>query len=269
MTTSRNLILATAMGYGPQVVRPFVESLRHHYDGEVGFLVTSRGADAASLVAYLRSRAITPYFFDTALWMVTDIQVGRYVRYYEILSGQPGTWDRVLLTDVSDVVFQGHPFAAAPEGELLAFLEHSARCIGDCPTNSMWIKDIFGDAGLAKVRNRPISCSGTTIGSQTAIQTYLEKLLSHAKPQQMMALQGKRGHDQGIHNYLFHTGALNGATLVENGVFVHTLGYVPAGEVAIGNDGIRSAAGTLCPIVHQYNYLPAAANWVGRAWPAK
>lgn len=263
----RDLVLATAMGYGPASVRRFVESLRRHYDGEIGFLVTSRGPNAQALLDYLAQWRVTPHFFDTALWMITDVQVGRYVRYYEILRGASQPYDRVLFSDVSDVVFQAHPFDGAPAGDLLAFLEHPRQTIGACQTNTLWITDIFGADMARQLAPFTVSCSGTTIGSHRAMCAYVEKLLSHAKPPLMMKLQGKRGHDQGIHNMLLHTGALPGVIQVENGTHVFTLGRVPDGEVVLTADAILTVAGRKPAIVHQYNYRPAVNAWVETVWP--
>src|SRR5262245_57307170 len=102
-----------------------MESLRRHYAGEVMLLVS--GGGSGELVKYLTSRYVRPVYFDCPAWMIAHVQFGRFVRYGELLRGSDCRYDRVLLTDVSDVVFQGHPFDSAPEGELLCFLEGGQR----------------------------------------------------------------------------------------------------------------------------------------------
>lgn len=263
-TDSPYLVLGTAFGLGVGQVRVFVESLRRHYVGPAMLLVTS--ARSADLVAYLKSRGVTPVFFDCPYWMVAHVQVARYVRYGELLRGGEVPYERVLLTDVSDVLFQAHPFAAAPAGELLCFLEHPGRTIGACPTNARWVEQLFGPGGLARVRDKPISCSGTTIGTPAAVLDYIDRLLSHADPVVLSRLAGFRGHDQGIHNYLLYTGALPRARLVPNGEHVYTLGFVPDAEIILGPGGTVLAPGSrVCPIVHQYNYKPGASAHITAA----
>ncbi|MGE5503234.1 MAG: hypothetical protein ACM31L_02315 [Actinomycetota bacterium] len=259
------LVLGTAFGYGAQHVRIFVESLRRHYDGDVQLVVTSRGP--ADLLDYLPTRRVVPRFFDTALWMVTHIQVGRYVRYYEILRESPKRYDRVLLTDVTDVMFQGDPFHGAPDGDLLFFMEDPRTTIGASKPNATWIQQVFGDETLGQLADKPISCSGTTMGSHDAVLHYIELLLKYAKPDLMASLKGWKGHDQGIHNYLLHTGAVP-ARMVENGTHIHTLGLMPDADIRIGTDGILGPHGRPCPIVHQWNYRPAAKAWVEKSWAA-
>lgn len=262
---SKFLVLGAAYRLRVDEVWLFVESLRRHYDGPVMLLVTS--VDSQQLVAYLRSRDVIPVFFDCPYWMTTHIQLARYIRYGEILRGCDQPYDRILLSDVSDVVFQAHPFATAPAGELLCFLEGEGRTIGQCPNNSMWVEHVFGTTGLARIRDRTVSCSGTTIGSKQAILRYIDLMLSYANPTLVAGLPYLRGHDQGIHNYLLYNGAMPHARLVPNGQHVHTVGCVPDCEIQFGPFGtLLAPGGRLCPIIHQCNYKPAALAHLAAAF---
>lgn len=257
----RNLVLGTAFGYPPKSIRLFVRTLRQHFDGHIALLVTSRGEHADDLAAYLRSQDVEPVYFDAALWMVMHIQVARYVRYYEYLRGcKP--FDRVMFTDVTDVVFQADPFASTPEGELLCYLEDQKGIIGHCKHNSLWIQQVFGDAVLARLASRRISCSGTTMGTHSAMLRYAEKMLSKTTPAVMSKIRGPNGHDQGVHNVLIHTGELPGVKLVENGQHIFTLGHTPDDAIVIKPDGLYTAEGIRPAVIHQYNYKDAAFAWV-------
>ena len=256
----KNLVLGTAVGYGIEQVRLFVESLRRNYRGHATLLVT-RWAPP-ELIGFLRSYEIEPIFFG-AHRLVTDVQVGRYTRYYEYLRGSIVRFERVLFTDVADVIFQRDPFAGLPDGELFCFLEDKRATIGQCSSNSLWVREVFGEEMLARLANCRISCSGTTIGTLPAIEKYSELLLKHANPDVMMRLPiSGRGHDQGIHNVLIHTGALPNARVLENGDHVFTLARTPSAEIRIGSDGILTADGRKPAIVHQYNYHPAVVKAV-------
>lgn len=258
------LILGTAFGYEEASVRPFVESLRRHYEGEVQLLITS--VKSQGLVDYLGKQGIKTRLFDCAWWMRTHIQLGRYVRYWEILRESAVRYDRVLLTDVVDVFFQGDPFAGAPAGELLFFMEDFRATIGSCAINSGWIQQIFGPQIAAQLAAHRISCSGTTMGSHAAVEEYLSAMMKHVHPARLAALEPWRGHDQGIHNFLLHTGALPEARMVENGQWVHTLEKVPCEELNLHATGLYTAEGRRCPIVHQWNRYPEIAAWVQAAF---
>jgi hypothetical protein len=255
----KNLVLGTAYCLAIEQVRPFVHTLRRHYTGNASLLVTSLAPP--ELISFLRSYEIEPVFFCTAHWMVTDVQVGRYARYYEYLRGSVIRFDRVLFTDVTDVIFQSDPFEGLPDGELLCFLEDKRTTIGRCRFNSSWVREIFGEEMLGRLADCRISCSGTTIGTHCAMEKYTELLLRHADPKVMMRLY-YRGHDQGIHNVLIHTGALSNARLVENGVHIFTLALTPSAEIRISSNGILTADGRKPAIVHQYNHHPAVLKSV-------
>jgi len=265
--TSNTLVLGTAFDYTIAQVRIFVESLRRYYPGEAMLLVNSRDSD--ELVDYLSANSITPVYFDSARWMVAQIEMARYIRYGELLRGAPGRYSQVLLTDVVDVVFQGHPFHNAPEGDLLCFLEVAGRSIGDCVINSRWILELFGEQEFQKLRKHGIICSGTTMGTPEAIIDYIDRLLYYAPPQILAPLQkARRGHDQGIHNYLLRNGLLPFARLIPNGVHVFTVGSVEDHDIGTTTDGqMLTQEGVLCPIVHQYTYKQHLTNLVRAAYP--
>jgi len=263
---SPNLVLGTAFGYDVKEVWSFVESLRRHYDGEVILLVSSRSSPG--FIDYLRGRNIQLVYFDCLYWMDTHFQVARYIRYGELLRGSRERYDRVLLTDVGDVFFQAHPFADLPPGDLFFFLEDHHATITVCPSNSMWVQHVYGPEALLRLQSKRISCSGTTIGTHEAILGYIDKLLSHAKPALMSRLGRFSGHDQGIHNFLLHTGAFPGATVFENGGHVYTLAQVPGQDIAVDARGISLAGSARLPaVIHQYNYHAATKTFVEAAFP--
>ncbi|HYV38899.1 MAG TPA: hypothetical protein VE988_24660 [Gemmataceae bacterium] len=260
------LVLSAAFGYGIKEIWVFVESLRRHYDGDAAMLVSSRGPD--ELYEYLRSRNIRAIYFDCPYWMVVHIQVGRYVRYEEFLRECPTKYDKILLSDVNDVVFQANPFAALPEGDLLFFLEDPRMTITQCPSNRQWVHQIYGQEGLTKLFNKRISCSGTTIGVHDSILYYIDHLLTQAKPDILKQITDTKGHDQAIHNYLLYTGVLPEIRTVENGEVVYTLYHVPESEIAVTDKGIAVAAtGHIPAIVHQYNFKKNADAYVAQAYP--
>jgi hypothetical protein len=193
------------------------------------------------------------------------VQLARYVRYAELLRGASKMYERVLLTDVTDVLFQADPFSNLPEGELLCFLEVAGRTIGQSPVNTRWIKYIFGPEAAERLKSFEIVCSGTTIGTHVAMIHYIDQLLGHAKPEILVKLR-RRGHDQGIHNYLLRTGALPNARLIPNGQHVYTMARVPDPDIGLGPNGTILASGRLCPIVHQYNYKPRVLEHVNAAF---
>jgi hypothetical protein len=265
MQFSSTLVMGTAFRCDVKDVCVFVESLRRHYQGEALLLISSR---YPQLAQYLSSRNVVPVFFDAPYWMRVHVQIGRYVRYGEILRGSPRIFDRVLLADVTDVLFQAHPFENLPPGELLFFMEHPGRTIGSDQSNAMWVNQMYGPRGLELLKDKPISCSGTTIGAHQPLLEYVDVLLKHANPETLARYPEYRGHDQGIHNYLLHTGALPRVQAIPNARHVYTLGAVPPEQIRLGPGGtILDPQNRMPAIVHQYTYHAHAAQHVRAAYP--
>ena len=172
-----------------------------------------------------------------------------------------------MFTDVSDVIFQAHPFRGLPEGELLFFLEDHRKTIGSCPINSNWVQGVYGPEVLKQLGDKKISCGGTTFGSHDAMLNYLDALLRYARPELMARLASRMGHEQAIHNYLLYNGLLPNVTAVENGEFVYTLGHTPEEEIVITDQGIVVGPTRRLPaIIHQYNYRTTSQAYVARAY---
>lgn len=181
---------------------------------------------------------------------LSQLYAARYVVYLDLLEEVGADYDRVLLSDTRDVFFQRDPFAMPLEPGISCFLEAPHMRIRDCPFNSSWIRLGYGEAMFDQLAGRPISCSGVSIGDTAAVLGYLNLMVDEIVELRRQA----GGIDQGVHNYLLHTGRLPAAHLVPNGEGpVLTIGYM--GEIAdadlVGPDGLP------LPVLHQYDRRPA------------
>lgn len=120
-------------------------------------------------------------------------------------AGQAPVYDSVMFVDARDTVFQSDIFSHMRNGEgLYVFQEQRPRTISECGWNSGWVKDCYGDAGLAKVGRSVISCSGTTLGSWKDVLAYIDAMADALEDSKCE----RNGIDQGIHNYLVYSGEL-------------------------------------------------------------
>ncbi len=121
----------------------------------------------------------------------------------------------ILILDFRDTFFQGNPFSAfgpiaqrVPRYDLKVFEENfKVKNIGKCVFNSLWVGKCFGRAALDALRDKPVLCGGSTLGSYEAIMHYTRTML-----QSMDTVQcWRKGieSDQGYQNYLFYNGAFN------------------------------------------------------------
>jgi hypothetical protein len=115
----------------------------------------------------------------------------------------PNMW--ILLIDARDTIFQSDPFAHVPprqslnpkDGLLYFFGEnHEATRLGKSTKNRNWLRNAYGD----EVSDKPTICSGSTMGEQIALETYLRALVNEWDETDI----GMTGADQGFHNYLYY-----------------------------------------------------------------
>lgn len=212
--------------------------LRRFYDRGYGLVGRAVHAHAGSAIA------------RDLEFRLQGVQALRYQHYLEYVEADP-TIAAVMISDLRDVLFQGDPFAAELDG-LEVFLEEPHVRTDTEAFNSRWLLDLYGDQGLARIAGSVVSCSGVTIGRREPMLQYL-RLMAAEVDRQVIPLGP---HDQGIHNWLLHTGRLPFATIVANGAGrVLTMGaqrvvYLSPGGEVLNPDASRPA------VLHQYDRHP-------------
>ena len=265
-TDARRLVLGAAVGFTTDKVRIFVESLRGSgYTGDIVMLVGFRDR---ALIAYLRSRGATP----KRTWFIRrfhgPIHAYRFELFARTLQGLRDRYDTVMVTDVRDVAFQAHPFAATDGDGCLFFMEGDRRAIGDEPTNMVYVRTFLSDAEVERLKPHRITCCGVVIGGMAAMIAYLDRMTADLKSVPLR-VRRKIGADTAFHNRMAHLTRDVPATLVENNVRVATMGIEPLSVYRIGADNlVRTADGHLPAILHQYDRIPEIKAAVEARWRA-
>src|SRR5215469_8377833 len=164
-----DVILGACALYPEGKVRPFIESLRRWYDGNVVLVTARLPSDTKSL---LKRHAVHEIEIDLSP-PYTDIQSHRYQVYFDFLRANIAI-DRIFLVDVRDVFFQGNPFNSFPDHDLAVYLEE--EIIGNCPHNRKWIDAFYGPERVLQLSHCVISCAGTTAGYRAGVLPYLERM---------------------------------------------------------------------------------------------
>lgn len=176
------------------------------------------------------------------------LQSLRYVHYRHYIESLESELDAVLLTDLRDVVFQGDPLAEAPQS-LELYLEDASVRIGAEAFNTRWIRDLYGESEVVRLRDKVASCSGTVVATRAGALGYLAAMSGEvAKYRRPMG-----SHDQGVHNVLLHRDAFPATTVVPNGRGrVLTLGRMEAWPEA--PDGtVLNEDGSVPAVIHQWD----------------
>ena len=200
-----------------------------------------------------------------------DPRIGRVVatlryEWYWIwtLQYSPNSW--IMLVDARDTFFQTNPFEGLPRnqnGLLYFFGENSeATRLGKSTKNANWLRRSYGEKTLSYLKEKPTICSGSTMGEQVAIETYLRAMVNEWDETDIKMT----GADQGFHNYLYYTGKLaksetitklvvweQGKGIINNLGALRTKPFVEWGFYDEQTSLVYNWDGKLSPVAHQYD----------------
>ena len=182
------------------------------------------------------------------------MQSRRYREYFTFLVGQ--TFDRIFLADTRDLLFQNNIFAGfSHQNDLAIFFEESKQhTIATQEWNRQWIQQSYGDQVLQEMGDYPVICSGTTLGTQNAILTYLAYMIAFIEKSHVTKNVG--GTDQGHHNYIIRKKYLPFPFLIlpQQNTLVYT--YQPSDSFHLAEDAtVITSSGIQSAVVHQYDRM--------------
>ena len=284
-STPRDLILALLHRQNFNAVAPFVRSLkRTGYRGRLVMFTSQIGPDGE---AELRREGVEvmPFHFSgkkdrqplARLWplwrwyfasgasaaskerlahRVLHVRYRRYLLYAEYLRQHAPDYDRILLADSTDLVFQADPFAWDWTPGLHHFLEETKNRLGACRLHRLWLSCQVGPEFVELHSEEVVSCSGTTFGDTASIREYLAQMV--AAMMRARNLGKISGGDQGIHNYLRLEKKLKNLAIHANRHGpVLTMGVMQPGDYQLSSAGlVLNEDGSVPPVLHQYDRLP-------------
>jgi hypothetical protein len=179
----------------------------------------------------------------------------RFLRCLRFVASHPH--ERVLLTDVRDVLFQTNPFAQLPNGGLAVSIETPSYTVATESHNAAWLARAYGTSMLAKIGANRVSCVGVRCGDATAIKAYL-RLFEQELLSMSPAAAGIGGADTAIHNKLLWTHRLGCVHLLEPlASAVTTCNGIDEAEVRLSPEGrVLNLDGSEASVLHQYDRLP-------------
>jgi hypothetical protein len=280
----KTLILGMAVGMKLEDLAPFFLSLeKAGYHGDVCLCVAD--LDSATLdflharnvnlvpfrKAYLPSRwsrlavpgkwFMNPHqrrqFEEQILLSYLHLHCARHIYCREYLAECGGIYDRVMLADTRDILFQSDPFEFELPAGLSVFVENPSANIGSCFTNATWIRNGFGEKVLKELSDKTIYCSGTIFGSPENMLAYFEQVLKiYAKHRPRQTI------DQATHNYIMHQCPPPGWRAFDNDSGpVLTMAKIRAEQIRFNQAGlVVNAEGRIYSTLHQYDRHPELAR---------
>ena len=245
-----NLIIGLAVNYDWKQINPFIISLRKYYKDDVVLFISSdtNQETLEKLKQYKIKFIIHDVHESYAIFRI------RYFLYKDYL--QKHKYDKVIITDVLDVLFQKDPFEF-DEG-LHFFEEDSEIKLGKCSINSSWMIETFGEDTLKKHADRNICCSGVSMGTYENMVRYLDLMCKWFNK-----LSSRRAACQVIHNYLIYEKLIDNFTIHKNeeGIVI-TMGHMNPDKIRFKDGQVLNKKG-IPAVVHQYNRHPQlfSDNW--------
>jgi hypothetical protein len=285
----RHALIMTAMwGASPNDAWAVAAGARLFVPGPLDFVVVSDAQLANESLHNPLTQALGVDFVDVLRARGGDkkeeLPVLRFAAFRDVLRarlarGVPYT--HVLVTDARDVTFQGDPFAHVEPDTVIFSLEAGLR-IREQVHNAAWVRQLAQDGSsgrlprssepydgckmLAAIGDEPISCSGVTLGTTSAMLAYLNDM---SEMIDSVPVRLSLGVDQGAHNVLVHHMWKADARRRLMDVYsspVFTAGNVRPNDIEIDALGRLRHARGMPAVVHQLDrawksFLLIAAHW--------
>lgn len=204
-----------------------------------------------TLTSFLKSLNHQPKHVIKANLMKTHLSIIsiRFFLYYLYISEYGKDYDKILLTDVRDVLFQRDPFEFDFPNGLCCFLEDVN--LRSCEYTSSWLRSAYGNYIINEIGDQKVSCAGTTMGTRAAIMSYLEALIDYTLKSKLQRF----GTDQAVHNYILYKDLVKGVKFYKNcDGPVFTMSYSKEENLQFDNQGfLLNQDGSIINILHQYD----------------
>jgi hypothetical protein len=133
--------------------------------------------------------------------------------------------------------------------------------------NRKWLTQAYGEIVANAMQDKPTICSGSTMGEQVAIETYLRAMVGESDETGVKLM----GADQGFHNYLHYSNKLANAKTIrsilvqdQGSAIINNLGALRTKELEEWGNGklvetrgksvrVLNWNGELSPVVHQFD----------------
>lgn len=269
----KNLVLGAAIGLSGNDVINFAKSFRSFNTDDDVYLITNI-APKSDLISVLNQYNIKTLSssFNTIYNMNFNLNIYRFYKFLDFVTENKKKYNKILISDVTDVVFQDDPFSIDTKKDFIIFAEeYEKESVIDNPFNSRWIKIAFDEDTLNKIGNYPIVCAGTTIGSTKNIINYLKSMVvTMTERIEKNPSIVNESIDQGVHNFIVRTGEIifKNPEVRKSGDFIATIGLTcqeDPDKIKM-EDGYVKVDGMIPYIVHQYNRSNEIINFYGEKY---
>jgi hypothetical protein len=179
-----------------------------------------------------------------------NLMYSRFNIYYKYLQKSNLKFDKILLSDINDVIFQEDPFNITFTSELYLALEQSIltdNTNSSSLLNMEWINNCkhLSNNNYINYVNKYIVCAGTILGTYNGIVNYLMFYIT--------AQSNKLVNDQGLLNVYVYSYLLSKTCVEYKKSKILTLDKIKFEDLNIVNNSIVNNKGEKYSIIHQIN----------------
>lgn len=206
----KNLILTTAINYDKKDMELFVKSSRKHMP-EVDIAIITDPLSYEKNESFFKEQAVIPLFFESRQFIPQHVCVYRFLKYLDYLLEHP-EYSSIFLSDVRDVVFNGHLFEDFEKSgfPLIFFQEEFPIGWKEDEIQYIWLSWFYGKVEAEKHKKKPLISAATILGKRKELISYLKQLTSDKNLEFCMDLYQKferksvdTQYDQAVHNFLW------------------------------------------------------------------
>lgn len=250
-----NLVMGIASGYTVEKIKPFIMSLRQHYDDYIVLFMNEVSPEMEEFSSKFSIHTCIPEhpLSNNPIQVLID----RWVLYREFLNERHfDDVENILMADTRDIVFQDNPFKYLLAHSVEFFLEPEK--FKNCAHNRPWIVGCYNEQRAQEIDDEFIICAGTIMGTMSGMTNFVEVM---SKEIERLTASGKGVQyvDQPIVSHLVYGGQVDDYGLNHNGHgAVATMHH--SKELTFNRSGVLlNYDGTVIPVVHQYDRCGAAS----------
>eukprot|EP00667_Euglena_gracilis_P018735 EG_transcript_19965 len=212
----RTAVLALAAGAAPDFrpYAPFLLSALRVLPGDAEVVLFTNAGIAHPLVQWVQClrRGLPPPGPAATIrvmvisklpqkWAAFPLASQRYAVYLQYLRSERGRrYEKVLLTDSRDVLFQGDPFLTLTGNATLLFAED--KRFSQSTLNRHWLSGCYPHDKVLRIVKEFIVCSGVTMGPRQPILAYLQAMAAELLRLRARVRCQSIGMDQPVHNWV-------------------------------------------------------------------
>lgn len=261
-----NLILTSMINYKWRDIEPFFVSLKKANIKNYECIVWVYNIDKHTRMKIQQYAKIVNIDYDFIKKMKKNkffITEWRHILYKDFLNLNRNKYNKVLLTDIKDVLFQKDIFKYNWKDDFLG-VAIEKQIYAEDELGKLWIERKYGIDIYNEFKSKHIICAGTIIGNIEIVLNLLNLLCK-----QIFSGQYFKNQDQADMNYLIFKGIFKYPLQKSDNKLGPIITIGTENNIVIKNDFILNYSNDIAYLIHQYNRFEKIELLVDKLYRSK